>query len=113
MYEKKLFTKDITNENVLVRDTKSDVKKRRFIMSAINITNARKELYNLVEDVNLYSEPTLIVSKKGNAVLASESDWNAIQETAYLNSIPEMVESIRRGMDTPIEDCISEDDVEW
>lgn len=43
-------------------------------MSAINITNARKELYNLVEDVNLYSEPTLIVSKKGNAVLISESD---------------------------------------
>ena len=36
-------------------------------MSAINITNARKELYNLVEDVNLYSEPTLIVSKKGNS----------------------------------------------
>lgn len=49
-------------------------------MSAINITNARKELYNLVEEVNLYSEPTLIVSKKGNAVLVSENDWNAIQE---------------------------------
>ena len=113
MYEKKLFTKDITNENVLVRDTKSDVKKRRFIMSAINITNARKELYNLVEDVNLYSEPTLIVSKKGNAVLVSESDWNAIQETVYLNSIPGMSESIQKGMDTPIEDCISEENVEW
>ena len=70
-------------------------------MSAINITNARKELYNLVEDVNLYSEPTLIVSKKGNAVLISESDWNAIQETIYLNSIP------------AIEDCVPEEDVEW
>ena len=46
-------------------------------MSAINITNARKELYNLVENVNRYSEPTLIVSKKGNAVLLSEEDWNA------------------------------------
>lgn len=33
-------------------------------MSAINITNARKELYSLVEDVNRYSEPALIVSKK-------------------------------------------------
>ena len=81
-------------------------------MSAINITNARKELYNLVEDVNLYSEPTLIVSKKGNAVLISESDWNAIQETIYLNSIPGMVESIE-GMDTAIEDCVPEEDVEW
>ena len=80
-------------------------------MSAINITNARKELYNLVEDVNLYSEPT--VSKKGNAVLISESDWNAIQETIYLNSIPGMVESIKEGMDTAIEDCVPEEDVEW
>ena len=82
-------------------------------MSAINITNARKELYNLVEDVNLYSEPTLIVSKKGNAVLISEGDWNAIQETIYLNSIPGMVESIKEGMDTAIEDCVPEEDVEW
>lgn len=82
-------------------------------MSAINITNARKELYNLVEDVNLYSEPTLIVSKKGNAVLISENDWNAIQETIYLNSIPGMVESIKEGMDTAIEDCVPEEDVEW
>ena len=82
-------------------------------MSAINITNASKELYNLVEDVNLYSEPTLIVSKKGNAVLISESDWNAIQETIYLNSIPGIVESIKEGMDTAIEDCVPEEDVEW
>ena len=82
-------------------------------MSASNITNARKELYNLVEEVNLYSEPTLIVSKKGNAVLVSENDWNAIQETVYLNSIPGMVESIKKGMETPIEDCVSEEDVEW
>lgn len=82
-------------------------------MSAINITNARKELYNLVEEVNLYSEPTLIVSKKGNAVLVSENDWNAIQETVYLNSIPGMVESIKKGMETLIEDCVSEEDVEW
>ena len=82
-------------------------------MSAINITNARKELYNLVEDVNLYSEPTLIVSKKGNAVLVSENDWNAIQETIYLNSIPGIVESIKEGMDTAIEDCVPEEDVEW
>ena len=79
-------------------------------MSAINITNARKELYSLVEDVNRYSEPALIVSKKGNAVLVSESDWNAIQETVYLNAIPGMAESIRSGMDTRLEDCVPEED---
>ena len=82
-------------------------------MSAINITNARKELYTLVENANLYSEPTLIVSKKGNAVLISEKDWNAMQESIYLNSIPGMVESITDGNNTSIEDCISEDEVIW
>ena len=42
-----------------------------------------------------------------------EDDWNTIQETIYLNAIPGMVESIRKGMDTPIEDCVSEEDVKW
>ena len=82
-------------------------------MTAINITNARKELYNLVENVNRYSDPTLIVSKKGNAILISEDDWNAIQETLFLNSIPGMTESIIEGGKTPLEDCLSENGVEW
>lgn len=82
-------------------------------MAVINITNARKELYNLVENVNLYNEPALIVSKKGNAVLVSEDDWNALQETVYLNSIPGMAKSLIEGRDTPIEQCVAEDEVEW
>lgn len=82
-------------------------------MAAINITNARKELYNLVENVNLYNEPALIVSKKGNAVLVSEDDWNALQETVYLNSIPGMAQSLIEGRDAPIEQCVAEDEVEW
>ncbi len=82
-------------------------------MATINITNARKNLYNLVENVNLYSEPALIVGKKGNAVLLSEDDWNAIQETLYLNSIEGVAESIVEGAQTPIEDCVPEDMVEW
>lgn len=82
-------------------------------MVAINITNARKELYNLVENVNLYNEPALIVSKKGNAVLVSEDDWNALQETVYLNSIPGMAQSLIEGRDAPIEQCVAEDEVEW
>ena len=82
-------------------------------MSTINITNARKDLYNLVDAVNLYHEPTLIVGKRANAVLISESDWNAIQETLYLNSIPGMTKSIIEGVNESLDDCISEDMVEW
>ena len=54
-----------------------------------------------------------IVSKKGNAVLVSEDDWNALQETVYLNSIPGMAQSLIEGRDTPIEQCVAEDEVEW
>lgn len=82
-------------------------------MSTINITNARKDLYKLVENAKLYNEPTLIVGKRGNAVLLSEDDWNAIQETLYLSSIPGMAESIIEGANTLIEDCIPEDKVLW
>ena len=79
--------------------------------TTINITKARKDLYNLVEKVNLYNEPALIISKKGNAVLVSEDDWNALQETIYLNSIPNMAKSIKEGIDTPLENCIPEENI--
>ena len=82
-------------------------------MSIINITNARKDLYNLVETVSLYHEPALIVGKRANAVLISEDDWSAIQETLYLDSIPDMTESILGGVKESIENCISEEMVEW
>ena len=82
-------------------------------MSTINITKARKDLYKLVESVSLYHEPTLIVGKKANAVLISEDDWSAIQETLYLDSIPEMTQSILEGAEESIENCICEEQVNW
>ena len=82
-------------------------------MTTINITNARKDLYNLVDEVNLNHEPTLIVGKRANAVLISESDWRAIQETLYLNSIPGMTKSIMEGTNESLNDCVPEDLVEW
>ena len=82
-------------------------------MSTINITNPRKDLYNLVESVNRFHEPALIVGKKANAVLISEEDWSAIQETLYLDSIPGMTKSILEGAKESLDDCISEEMVEW
>ena len=74
-------------------------------MSTINITNARKDLYKLVENVNKYSDPTLIVGKTGNAVLISEDDFRALQETLFLNNIPGMTESIIEGGNTSLSEC--------
>lgn len=77
-------------------------------MSIINITNARKDLYNIVKAVNLYHEPALIIGRNGNAVLISEDDWRAIQESLYLDSIPGMTESILSGFNTSLDNCIPE-----
>lgn len=64
-------------------------------MSTINITNARANLFKLVSDVNIGYDPITIVNNKGkNAVLISEDEWNNIQETLYLSSIPGFVEDI-------------------
>lgn len=83
-------------------------------MEIINATKARDNLYQLISEVNANSEPITIVNSRGkNAVLLSEDDWNAIQETIYLNSISGMVESIIAGGNTKIEDCLTEDEVEW
>ena len=81
-------------------------------MRTINITSARKELYSLVEAVNCDSVQVLITGKNGNAVLISEEDWNAIQETLYLTSIPGMAESLIQGKESSLEDCLTEDEIE-
>ena len=63
-------------------------------MASITATEARKTLYKLIDDVAGSHEPIQITGKRGNAVLVSEADWHAVQETLYLVSIPGMRESI-------------------
>ena len=83
-------------------------------MSAISVTKARDNIYQLISDVNANCQPITITNNKGrNAVLIGEEDWKAIEETLFLMSIPGMAESIRSGMDTRLEDCVPEEDVEW
>ena len=74
-------------------------------MVTITATLARQTLYNLVDEVSLSHEPVQIAGKRNSAVLISEDDWRAIQETLYLASIPGMKESIVRGLKTPVEKC--------
>jgi len=66
---------------------------------------ARRRLYKLLETVADSHEPIQIAGKRHSAVLVSESDWRAVQETLYLLSIPGMRASIRRGLKTPVEKC--------
>jgi antitoxin YefM len=80
-------------------------------MKTITASQARANLYRLVEEANQSSEPIQITGKRGNAVLVSEQDWRAIQETMYLLSIPGMRESVREGLETPLEECAEE--LDW
>ena len=68
-------------------------------MSTLSATEARANLYRVIDETAESHEPVLITSKRNNAVLLSESDWNAIQETLYLLSVPGMRESIKAGME--------------
>jgi prevent-host-death family protein len=72
-------------------------------MSSINITNARKNLYRLVENLSETHEPVHITGKSRSAVLIGEDDWRSIEETLYLLSIPGMRDSITKGMKEPLE----------
>lgn len=80
-------------------------------MKSIAITQARSNLYKLIDEAIDSSEPIQITGKRGNAVLISESDWRSINETLYLLSIPGMRESIIEGMNTPIDECSEE--LDW
>lgn len=71
-------------------------------------------IYQLISDVNANCQPITITNNKGrNAVLIGEEDWRTIEETLFLMSIPNMTESIINGGNTPLEECLSEDEVEW
>lgn len=66
-------------------------------MSTINITDARANLFKLASDVNIGHGPIIIINSKGeNAVLVSEEERNAIQETLHLTSIPGFVNDIKK-----------------
>jgi prevent-host-death family protein len=80
-------------------------------MPTLHATEARSTLYSLLDQVAETHEPILITGKRHNAVLVSEEDWRAINETLYLLGIPGMRESIVEGLNTPVEEC--DDEVEW
>ena len=91
-----------------VRSIKPQLKLEETTMNSLNVTNARKNLYKLIEETASSHQPVKITGKSANAVLVSEEDWEGINETLYLLSIPGMRESIKNGMQEPLEDCSTE-----
>ncbi len=74
-------------------------------MNILNATQARTDLYNLIDETAMTHEPIVITGKRNNAVLVSESDWAAINETLHLVSLPNMRKSIKEGLATDLSEC--------
>jgi prevent-host-death family protein len=74
-------------------------------MTSITVTEARKLLYRLLDEVNESHDPVHIAGKRNAGVLISEEDWRAITETLHLCEIPGMRESIVKGMKEPLDKC--------
>lgn len=80
-------------------------------MTILTASEARANLYRLIDQAAESHQPIHIAGKRGSAVLVSAEDWQAIQETLYLLSVPGMRESIKEGMAEPLEN--SAKDLDW
>ncbi len=80
-------------------------------MAVITASQARANLYRLIDDATSSHQPLLISGKRNRAILVAEEDWIAIQETLFLVSVPGMRESILDGLNTPVDECRKE--LDW
>lgn len=84
-------------------------------MSTTNISNFRKNLFELTEQIINYNEPLTVTSKSGNVVVLSEEEYRGIVETIYLSSVPHMEEQLVKLKNAPTdsEEFVPEDEVNW
>ena len=81
------------------------------MLNTMSVSQVRANLYNVIEQTAKSHEPILITGEKSNAVILSQEDWKAIEETLYLNSIPNMANSIQESMNA--KDSEFSDNIQW
>ena len=80
-------------------------------MHTLTASEARANLYRLLDQASESHQPITISGKRNSAVLVAAEDWESIQETLYLLAVPGMRESIHSGMDEPVDSCTKE--LDW
>lgn len=80
-------------------------------MQIYNITTARKNLFSLIDEASTTHEPIYITGKRSEAVIVSKEDYDALQETLYLYSLPNLVNIITEARKETLEDCATE--LDW
>ena len=66
-------------------------------MAVTNISVLRKNLFSSIENVIEYNDSITVNTKKGNAIIISEEEYNALLETIYLISQKGLVRKIKEG----------------
>lgn len=77
----------------------------------MSVSQVRADIYNVMDETAKTHEPVLITGKRNNVVMLCEEDWKAIEETLYLNTVPNMASSIQDSMNA--EDSEFSEDIEW
>lgn len=78
-----------------------------------NITTLRKDLYKVAKLVTENGVQVTVNTKEGNFVMLSEDEYRGILETLYLSNHPMIKNEIIKGLQTPLEDTIPEEDIKW
>ena len=82
-------------------------------MTTINAPVYKGNFLEVFENAAMYSNTINVWTEKGNAVIMSEEEYCNIMETLHIISIPQMKEKIVEGLKTPLEECLSEEDVNF
>lgn len=82
-------------------------------MKSTTAENFRDNLSEMIDKLIKSNEQLKVTTETGNVVVLSESDYNGLMETLRIYSNPQEKEKIIEGLNTKLEDCVSEDEVEW
>ncbi len=82
-------------------------------MTNTNITNFRNNVFDYINQVIEFNDIINVNTKNGNAIIISEEDYNGLMETLLLSSDSQVKADILEGLNTPLDDCVSEEQIEW
>jgi len=74
-------------------------------MEHISVSNARKDLYQLVDNVATTHEPALIKGKRNAVVMVAAEDWADIQETLFVSNNKSLAKSLHKGIKESYKEC--------
>lgn len=82
-------------------------------MDVINVNDAQQHLDAVINESVKSHTPVIITGHQNKAVLVALEDWNALQETLHILQVPGMREDLVEGMRTPVEECVTKEELDW